>query len=310
MSIDTQADPTTIDESHLEPAGSEQPEADFDAPVMVIQPQTGWFPVDLAELWRHRELLFFFAWRDIKVRYKQTELGVLWVLIQPLLSTGIFAVLFRLLLGAGNEPSAGNVPYFLSTFCAMLPWQLFAESLTRAGGSVVQNRDMVQKIYFPRLVLPLAATFGCLVDFAIALVALVGLMILYGATPTWAILTLPLFVGLAVVASLSVSLWLSALSAMYRDFLYVQPFLIRIGMFVSPVIYSVGSLEHKLPDWALVLYGLNPMAGVIEGFRWAVLGTGGLSPLIVIPSTLVTGLAFLTGAMYFGRMEQKVVDVV
>lgn len=278
-------------------------------PVTIIQPQNGWVPIDFRELWQHRELLFFLVWRDIKVRYKQSELGVAWVLIQPLLSTGIFAVLFRLLLGAGNEPTAGEVPYFLSTFCAMLPWQLFSESLTRSGNSVVKNRNMIQKIYFPRIMLPLSSTIGCLADFAIAFGALMLMMVFYGVMPGFAVLTLPFFVGLAVMASLAVGLWLSALAAIYRDFLYVQPFVIRIGMFVSPVVYTVASLEGKLPSWALVLYGLNPMAGVIEGFRWALLGSGGLSPLIVIPSTIVTLAAFLSGVMYFGRMEERVVDV-
>lgn len=292
----------------LEPV--ETHEALAAAPVTVIEAGSRWRPAELVELWRYRELLFFFAWRDVKVRYKQTELGVLWVLIQPLLSTGIFAVLFRILLGAGNEPTSGDVPYFISTFCAMLPWQLFAESLTRAGGSVVENREMIQKIYFPRLVLPMSAMLACLVDFAIGFVALLGLMAAYGVMPGWAVLTLPAFVALALVTSLSVGLWLSALAALYRDFLYVQPFLIRVGMFISPVIYATASLEGKLPDWAMFLYGLNPMVGVIEGFRWALLGTGTVNATVLIPSATVAVLLLLSGLAYFGRMEERVVDVV
>jgi lipopolysaccharide transport system permease protein len=169
---------------------------------------------------------------------------------------------------------------------------------------------MLQKIYFSRLVLPMSAVFSCLIDFAIAFAALIGLMLFYGVTPTLALLTLPLFVLLAVTASLAIGLWISALAAMYRDFLYVQPFLIRIGMLISPVIYSSSSLEGKLPDWAFFLYGLNPMTGVIEGFRWALLGSGQLSPTMLIPSVVVTLIAFLSGVWYFGHTAEQVVDVV
>lgn len=278
--------------------------------VTVIESNAGWFDLDFKELWRYRELLLLLAWRDVAVRYKQTELGIVWVLLQPLLTTGIFAVLFQLLLGVGDRMSPSGVPYFVSTFCAMLPWQLFAESLTRSGTCIIQNASMLQKIYFPRLVLPLSATLGCLVDFAIALLALACLMAFYGVVPSIAVLTLPFFILLALMASMAMGLWLSALSAMYRDFLYVQPFLIRVGMFVSPVIYSTASLEQKLPGWALVIYGLNPMAGAIEGFRWALLGHGQFSPLVIIPSVISTLFVLLSGMWYFSRMEQQVVDVV
>jgi lipopolysaccharide transport system permease protein len=232
-----------------------------DVPETLIDSRSRWFQLDLPELWRYRELLFFFTWRDIKVRYKQTELGVLWVVIQPLFTTGIFVVLFGLLMGRGNEPTMPGVPYALSTFCAMLPWQFFAESLTRSGNSLVTAQNIITKIYFPRLILPLSGVLSAMVDFAIAAVALGIMMGVYGVWPSWALLTLPLFVLFAAIAALAVGLWLSALAAIYRDFLYVQPFLIRVGMYVSPVIYATANLKEKLPDWALAVYALNPMVG-------------------------------------------------
>ncbi len=301
--------PIEQDKSPSLSAGTESRQSDAPS-VTVIEARRRWQLVDLAELWRYRDLIYYLTWRDIKVRYKQTELGVAWVLLQPLLTSGIFAVLFGLLIGGSNELSPAGVPYFLSTFCGMLAWRLFAESLTRAGGSLVTSRELITKVYFPRLIVPLASVLGGLVDFAITLVALVLLMVWNQIVPSWAILWLPAFVLLAVLASLAVGLWLSALAAIYRDFLYAQPFLIQVGMFVSPVIYATSFLRERLPDWALVLYGLNPMAGVIEGFRWSLLGAADPPGLVLIPSTLMTLVLLVAGLVYFRRTEDRLVDVI
>lgn len=281
-----------------------------DLPVTIIRPTNGWRALDLREVWRYRELMLTLAWREITIRYKQTFLGAAWAIIQPLMTTGIFSVLFALLLGKGNEPTAGNIPYAVSTFCAMLPWQLFATSLNQSGNILVQYRGMITKIYFPRLILPMAAVLSSLVDFGIAFVALLVLMAVYGIFPGWAVLTLPLFVALAIMASLSVGLWLAALNAIYRDFRYVIPFIIQVGMFISPVVYSLESIQGRLSPWAWTLYSLNPMAGVIEGFRWALLGTShGPGPLLVV-SGLATAIILIAGMFYFRRMERLFADVI
>jgi len=275
----------------------------------VIEADARWQPLDLGELWRYRELLFFFTWRDIKIRYKQTELGAIWAILQPLTTTGIFVLLFGLLM-QGNEPSVPGVPYALSTFCAMLPWQFFSEGLTRSGNSLIQDQGLITKVYFPRLLLPISSVATGLVDFGVAFVALLLMMAWYGLWPSWAVLALPGFVALAAMASLAVGVWLSALSAIYRDFRHVQPFLIRVGMYVSPVIYASSSLKHALPEWALALYSLNPMVGVIEGFRWALLGKAPPPGWALVPSVVITAVLFVSGLFYFRRMERTVVDVI
>jgi len=296
------------------PADSEQREPAAPSangqPPLVIVPTHGWRSVDFREVWRYRELLGLLAWRQVTVRYKQTILGATWAVIQPLMTTGLFAGLFGLLMGRGNEPTMPGVPYIVSTFCAMLPWQLFANSVGQAGNSLITNRAMIQKIYFPRLILPFSTVLAALVDFGVALIALVVLMLCYGVVPTWAVLTLPLFIALAVIASLAVGLWLSALSAIYRDFRYVIPFIVQLGMFVSPVVYATASIRGKLPDWAFVLYGLNPMAGVIEGFRWALLGTSDPPGLLLVLSAAMTALILLAAMYYFRRMERTFADVI
>ncbi|GAB4140619.1 MAG: ABC transporter permease [Thermogutta sp.] len=281
-----------------------------DVPITRIVPTGGWRSLDLREVWRYRELMFTFAWREISIRYKQTILGAAWAVLQPLMTTGIFSVLFALLMGKGNEPTPEGIPYPVSTFCAMLPWTLFAQSLNQSGNILVQYRAMITKIYFPRLILPASAVLSTLVDFSVSLVALLGLMAYYGIYPGWAVLTLPIFVLLAVMASLAVGLWLSALNALYRDFKYVIPFVVQVGMFVSPVVYSVESIQGKLPPWAFTLYSLNPMAGVIEGFRWALLGTShGPGPMLAL-SAAATALILLGGMFYFRRMERLVADLI
>jgi lipopolysaccharide transport system permease protein len=275
----------------------------------VVEADSRWQPIDLGELWRYRELLFFFTWRDVKIRYKQTELGAIWAILQPLATTGVFVVLFGLLM-KGREPSVPGVPYALSTFCAMLPWQFFAEGLSRSGTSLITDQNLITKVYFPRLLLPFSAVVTGLVDFGVGFIALAIMMVCYGIYPSWAVLTLPLFVILAALASLAAGIWLGALSAIYRDFRHVQPFLIRIGMYVSPVVYATASVKDALPEWALRIYALNPMVGVLEGFRWALLGKAPPPGWVLLPSVLVTTALFVTGLFYFRRMERSVVDVI
>lgn len=277
---------------------------------VVIRPSSYWKAIDLREIWRYRDLLWMLALREIQVRYKQTILGVVWAVVQPLLTTGIFAVLLGLLMGKGNEPGVQGVPYVVSIFCAMLPWQLFANSLTQAGNSLVANQRLITKVYFPRLIIPISAVLAALADFAVAFVALIGVMLWYGVIPGTAVLTLPLFILLAVAASLAVGLWLSALTAIYRDFRFIVPFIVQVGLFVSPVIYTTQSLRGKVADWALVLFGLNPMAGVIEGFRWALLRQADPPGLILVPSIAMTLLLLLGGAYYFRHMERTFADVI
>jgi lipopolysaccharide transport system permease protein len=276
----------------------------------VIEPESGWRPIDLCELWRYRELLHFFAWRDIKVRYKQTELGVAWAVLEPLLTTGVFAVLFSVLLGKGNAPGVQGVPYALSTFCAMLPWQLFSEASTRSSESLLAGQNLVTKVYFPRMILPLSAVVTGLVDFVILLVVLLAMMAFSGIAPCWTVITLPAFVLLAVMASMAIGLWLSALSAVYRDFRYAQPVLLRLGMFLSPVVYVSSVMQGKLPGWLTTIYGLNPMVAVIEGFRWALLP--GAKPLewSYLPSVLMTVVLLVSGMFFFRRMERTIADVI
>jgi lipopolysaccharide transport system permease protein len=278
--------------------------------VTILRPSTRWKAVNLAELWRYRDLLLVLSMREIQVRYKQTILGVFWAIIQPLATTGIFAVLFGLLMGRGNEPGTEKVPYFISTFCAMLPWQLFANSIAQAGNSLVANQRLITKVYFPRLIIPLSAVLGALADFVIALVALFIIMICYGVKPSPAILALPLFIALAIMASVAVGLWLSAATALYRDFRHMIPFIVQIGLFLSPVIYTTQSLRGKLPDWALTLYGLNPMAGVIEGFRWAMLPNAQPPNAMILVSALMTIVLLIGGAFYFRAMEKWFADLV
>lgn len=279
-------------------------------PLTVVEADRGWQGSGLGELWRYRELLYFFAWRDVKVRYKQTELGAAWAILQPLLTTLVFVVLFQVILSEGKEPTIPGLPYVLATLAGMLPWQLFAESLSRASESLMEAQNLITKVYFPRVLLPTSAVIGSLVDFVIGLGVLAAIMLFYGRAPSWTLITLPAFVFLAALASLAAGLWLSSLSAIYRDFRYVQPFLIRLGMFLSPVIYPTLQLEGKLPDWALVLYGLNPMVAAIEGFRWALFATPLPGPLVMLPSIGATAALLVGGLYFFQRMETTVVDVI
>ena len=272
------------------------------APMIVILPPRGWLGLNLGDLWAYRELLYFLTWRDIKVRYKQTVLGAAWAIIQPLVTMVIFSIVFGRL---ARLPSDG-LPYPIFTYAALLPWTFFAGAVTRAGSSVVGSAGLISKVYFPRLVVPLSAVVSGVVDFAIAFVILLGMMAYYGAKPTLAVLALPLFLLLALATALGVALWLSALNVRYRDVGYVIPFLVQIWLFASPVAYS----SSLVPERWRPLYGLNPMAGVVEGFRWALLGTAWKPGLLIAVSVGVVLIVLLSGALYFRRMEDTFADVV
>ncbi|MBE2272204.1 MAG: ABC transporter permease [Anaerolinea sp.] len=267
----------------------------------VILPSKGWVALKLYELWEYRDLLFFLTWRDISVRYKQTVLGAAWAVIQPLFSMVIFSVFFG---GLAQMPSDG-VPYPIFSYAALLPWTFFANALSNASNSLVGNANLISKVYFPRLIIPISNVLGGLVDFAIAFIVLLIMMLVFRIVPTMAIILLPFFLLLALITALGVGLWLSALNVQYRDIRYAVPFLVQALMFASPVVYSSTLLEEP---WR-TLYGINPMVGVIEGFRWALLGTTPPGPIIFV-SALAACLLLVSGLFYFRRMEKNFADVV
>jgi lipopolysaccharide transport system permease protein len=270
-------------------------------PVTRIQPSRGWVSLKLDRLWEYRELLFFFAWRDIKVRYKQTVMGALWAIIQPFFTMVIFSLFFGRL---AKVPSDG-LPYPIFSYAALVPWTFFANALSQASNSLVLSANMIKKIYFPRLTLPIATVLAGVVDFVLAFLVLLGMMLYYGLVPTINILWLPLFLLLALVTSLGVSLWLSAMNVQFRDVRYTVPFLVQAWLFVTPIAYPSSLLSEP---WR-TLYGLNPMAGVVEGFRWALLGTDTAPGPMTVVSAVVAVTLLVSGAFYFRRMEQSFADV-
>ena len=272
------------------------------SPVLVIKPTYGWVSLGLHSVWEHRELLYFLTWRDIKVRYKQTVLGIAWAVLQPFLLMVVFSVFFGRL---AKVPSDG-FPYPLFTFCGLLPWQLFAHALTESSNSLVANERLITKVYFPRLVIPLSAVLTGLVDFIFAFLVLLGMMIHYGVMATSVLWTLPLFILLAVATALGVGLWLSALNVQYRDVRYTIPLITQCWLFLSPVAYP----SSIVPEPWHFLYGVNPMAGVIEGFRWALLGKADPPGTMLAVSAMVTVLLLIGGLFYFRRMEKNFADVV
>jgi len=277
-------------------------ESDRGRPTLLIRPSRGWAALDLADLWQYRELIYFLTWRDIKVRYKQTVLGGAWAILQPFLTMVVFSVFFGRLAGI---PSDG-LPYPIFAYCALLPWQLFAHALTESSNSLVANERLITKVYFPRLVVPISAVLAGLLDFLVAFVVLIGMMMYYHIRPTAAVWTVPLFLLLAVGAALGVGLWLSALNVQYRDVRYTIPFLTQFWLFLTPVAYP----STLVPVSWRALYGLNPMAGVVEGFRWALLGKAeGPGALLAVSVTIVV-LVLVGGLYYFRRMEKTFADVV
>lgn len=272
------------------------------APEILIEPSRGWQALGLKELWEFRELFYFLAWRDIKVRYKQTALGASWAILQPLLSMLIFTLIFGIL---AKIPSDG-LPYPLFVYSALLPWQLFVYALTQSSNSLIENARLISKVYFPRLVVPLASVVAGVVDFFIAFSILILLMFYYGVVPTWGVLALPFFLILALGAAMSVGLWMSALNVKYRDVRYTVPFLAQAWMFATPIVYP----SSMIPEAWRWLYGLNPMAGVVEGFRWALLGTEILHLPLILVSTGVVVIGLVGGLYYFKRMEKMFADLV
>ena len=269
-------------------------------PTVTIRPHKGWVSLGLKDLWYYRELLFFLTWRDIKVRYKQTVLGAAWAILQPFLLMVVFSVVFGRL---ANIPSDG-LPYPLFAFCALLPWQLFSHGVTQSGSSVVASQNLVTKVYFPRLIIPLAAVLPALVDFFIAFVILIGMMAYYGVVPTIAVVMLPLFLLLALVTAVGTGLWLSALNVEYRDVRYTLTFLVQFWLFATPVAYPSSLLDEP---WRTV-YGINPMVGVVEGFRWALLGTADPPGAAILISAVVSLSVLVSGMFYFRRMERTFAD--
>lgn len=271
-------------------------------PVIHIRPSKGWLSLDFKELWRYRELIYFLTWRDIKVRYKQAVLGIAWAVLQPLLTMLIFTVIFGVLL---KTPSQG-LPYPLFALSALLPWQLFATALQRASISLVGNANLITKIYFPRLAIPLSSVMAALVDFGVSFVVLLGVMAYYGLWPGWNILWLVPITLLTLFTALAVGLWLSALNVQYRDVQHMVPFIIQVWMYASPIVYPIETIPEGL--WRS-LYGLNPMVGVIQGFRWALLGGTPPDITMLISSGMVLVL-LISGLFYFRRMEKTFADVV
>ena len=276
--------------------------AQHDEEIIFIKPTKGWGSLNLRELWLYRELIYFLTWRDLKVRYKQTVLGAGWAILQPVLSMIVFSIFFGSLL---NVPSEG-VPYPIFSYAALLPWGVFAKALNDTGRSLVSNRAMLTKIYFPRMVIPLASVFSSLADFLIAFIVMLGLMLYYRIAPTSNIWTLPLFLLLAVITALGVGLWLSAMNVLYRDIGYMIPYITQLWFYLTPIVYS----SSEVPEQWQFFYALNPMVGVVEGFRWALLGTADAPDPMIAVSATISVVIFISGMFYFRRMERTFADMV
>jgi lipopolysaccharide transport system permease protein len=271
-------------------------------PVVHIEASKGWVSLRLRELWEYRELLYFLIWRDVKVRYKQTVLGAAWAIIQPLFTMVVFSLFFGRL---AKIPSDG-IPYPIFSYAALVPWGLFSKGLSQGANSLVGGARLIRKVYFPRLAMPIATVMGGIVDFALAFGVLLGMMFAYGIVPTINVLWLPLLVLLAMITSLGVALWLSAMNVQFRDVGYLVPFLAQVWLYATPIAYP----SSLLPQPWRTLYGINPMAGVAEGFRWALLGTDTAPGPIIIVSVLAALALLVSGAYYFRRMEKTFADVV
>lgn len=272
------------------------------APVTVIRPSRGWAAINFRDLWNHRELLYFLIWSDLKLRYKQTSLGAVWAVLQPFLTM----IVYSIFLGRLARVPSDGIAYPVFVYTALVPWTFFANALTTSSLSLIRHERVITKIYFPRLIIPVSAIAAGFVDFGIAFVLLIGIVLFYGIVPTTAVVLLPLFMLLAAVTALAVSLWLSALNVQYRDVRYTVPFMTQVWMFVTPIIYP----SSLVPERWHVLYGLNPMAGVVEGFRWSLLGLENPSFPILLVSSAMTILILIGGLYYFRRMEQTFADVV
>lgn len=271
-------------------------------PTVVIEPTRGWSALNLKELWKYRDLLMILAGRDVKLRYKQTSLGVTWVILQPLVAALIFSVMFGRF---AKLPSDGH-PYLVFVFSGVLLWNYFAAVLQRAGNSLITDQRLITKVYFPRLAIPLASTFSALIDLCVAMVVMAVFMGIYGIAPTWRLLALPGFVILAAITATGVSLWLSALNVKYRDFAHATPFMLQVWMFASPVAYATSIVPEK---WRAV-YSLNPAVAFIEGARWSILGDGSLTGEMVVIAASIGMTLFVAGAFFFRRVERGFADSV
>ena len=273
-----------------------------EAPVTKIRPSHGWTALNLREVWAYRELLYFLTWRDVKVRYKQTVLGAAWAILQPLFTMVVFSLFFGKLAGMPSD----DIPYPIFSYAALVPWQFFAHGLSSSSTSLVASANLIKKIYFPRLVVPISAVLSGVVDFVLAFVVLLGMMLFYGIVPSARVVWLPPLLLLALVTSLGVGLWLTAMNVQFRDVRYAVPFLVNAWMFATPIAYSSSLLDEP---WR-TLYGINPMVGVVEGFRWALLGTETApGPMVLVSAAVAVGL-LVGGAFYFRRMEKTFADVV
>lgn len=277
--------------------------ADSNLPYLRLEPSQGWVSLKLKELWEYRELLYFLTWRDIKVRYKQTILGAAWAILQPFMTMVVFSLFFGRLT---NMPSDG-VPYPIFNFAALVPWTFFATGVTASSSSLVTNSNLLKKVYFPRLTIPIATVLSGTVDFLIAFVVLILMMLFYGIVPTTNVIFLPFFLLLAFITSFGVGLWLSAMNVQFRDVRYIVPFLIQFWLFATPIVYPSSLIDNPT---IRTLYGINPMTGVVEGFRWALLGVKTAPGPILIVSTAVAVLLMVSGLYYFRRMEKTFADVV
>jgi lipopolysaccharide transport system permease protein len=272
-------------------------------PMIRIEPSRGWVSLKLRELWKYRELLYFLIWRDVKVRYKQTVLGAAWAIIQPFFTMVVFSMFFGKL---AKVPSDG-IPYPIFSYTALVPWTFFAQGMNQASSSLVGHAGLIKKVYFPRLAIPIARVLAGVVDFLLAFIVLLGMMFAYGIVPTVNALWLPLFLLLALVTSLGTALWLAAMNVQFRDVAYTVPFITQFWLFATPIAYPSSLIENPL---LRTLYGINPMVGVVEGFRWALLGTDTApGPIIIVSSTVALAL-LVSGAFYFRRMERTFADVV
>ena len=271
-------------------------------PHLIIRPSTGWVRLDMGSLWRYRGLLYFLVWRDVKVRYKQTLLGVLWAVLQPLLVMLVFTIIFG---HFARLPSDG-APYALFVYCALVPWTFFAQALSQSANSLVDSSHLISKVSFPRLVIPLAAALSAAVDAGVSLILLVCMLAFYGVTPTPALIAMPVFLGLAFLAAVAVGVWLSALNVQYRDVRYTIPFLVQLWFYATPIVYPAGLITGP---WRFVL-ALNPLTGVVEGCRWALIGAGTLDGLALAFSIGLTFMLLIAGLHYFRRVERRFADVV
>lgn len=271
--------------------------------VTIIEPSHGWAHLRLRELWNYRELLYFLTWRDIKVRYKQTILGASWAIIQPFFTMVVFSLFFGRL---ASIPSDG-IPYPIFSYAALVPWTFFANGLSESANSLVGSQNLIKKVYFPRLVIPISTVGSGMIDFTLAFLVLLGMMLFYGIVPTINVIWLPLLLLLAFITSLGAGLWLSALNVQFRDVRYVVPFLVQFWLFATPIAYPSSLIENPV---LRVVYGINPMAGVVEGFRWALLGTDTAPGGMILVSAGAALVLFISGLYYFRRMEKSFADVV